>query len=262
MEIVSQRILWSLVLILTILMVRGNIPALLAVLSRPHLALPLTASAILICSNWLLYVWTVNNNHVIAASFAYFLGPLINVAFGVLILKERLRRTQLLAIGTAATGVMIMAGTALTTLWISVALALTFALYGLIRKLTPVAPMVGLGAETLLLLPFAVAYMGWLAHHGGLNIGKDGVTTLLLIAAGAVTTIPLVLFAMAAQKLPMATLGLLQYIAPTLLFLCGVLLYGEVLSQGQILSFALIWAGLILFAADSIAAARRNDVAA
>ena len=261
-EVVAQRVIWSLVLIVGVLAARRNLSALGAALRDRRIVLPLTASALFIGFNWLVYVWSVNNGHVIAASLGYFLNPLVNVALGVLVLKERLRRGQAIAITIAAVGVAIMAAAALTTLWISVGLAVSFALYGLVRKLTPVAPMVGLGAETLLLAPLALAYLLWLWGHGGISLGQDSYTSSLLIFSGALTTVPLILFAMAAQRLPLTTLGLIQYLAPTLQFLCGVLLYGEKLTQGQMISFALIWLGLILFATDSLAAARKNRLAA
>ena len=261
-EVVAQRVIWSLVLIIGVLAARRNLAALGAALRDRRIVLPLAASALFIGFNWLVYVWSVNNGHVIAASLGYFLNPLVNVALGVLVLKERLRRGQAIAITIAAVGVAIMAATALTTLWISVGLAVSFALYGLVRKLTPVAPMVGLGAETLLLAPLALAYLLWLWGHGGISFGQDSCTSSLLIFSGALTTVPLILFAMAAQRLPLTTLGLIQYLAPTLQFLCGVLLYGEKLTQGQMISFALIWLGLILFATDSLAAARKNRLAA
>lgn len=257
-ELVAQRVIWSLVLILILLAARRAIGPLWAALSTPRLLLPLTASSLFIAINWTTYIWAVNDDHVIAASLGYFLNPLVNVALGVLVLKERLRRGQTLAIGVAAIGVAIMAAAALTTLWISIMLALSFAFYGLVRKLTPVAPMAGLGAETLILTPVALAYLGWLSGHGGLAFSQDNFTTVMLVVSGAMTTVPLVLFAVAAHRLPMATLGLLQFVAPLLQFLCGVLLFGETLSHGQMVSFALIWLGLILFASDSMAAARRN----
>jgi chloramphenicol-sensitive protein RarD len=261
-EIVTQRILWSLVLILGILAARKGLPALLATMRDRRLVIPLAGSALMIGINWLTYVWAVNDGHIVAASLGYFLNPLVNVTLGVLVLKEKLRRGQMLAIGVAAIGVAILAASALTTLWISLALAFSFAFYGLLRKLTPVAPMTGLGVETALLTPLAVAYLLWELRHGGVGFGQDAPTTALLIISGAVTTVPLVLFAVAAQRLPMATLGLLQYLAPMLQFLCGVLLFGEKLSPGQMASFGLIWVGLILFAGDGIANARRNRMAA
>ncbi|MCP1469412.1 chloramphenicol-sensitive protein RarD [Sphingobium sp. OAS761] len=245
-----------------ILAARRTLPALRQALGDRRIVLPLAGSAVMIGVNWLTYVWAVNADHVIAASLGYFLNPLVNVALGVIVLKERLRRPQLVAIAVAAVGVAILAASALTTLWISLVLAFSFAFYGLLRKLTPVAAMPGLGVETLLLAPPATAYLFWEAGHGGIGFGQDMATSLLLILSGVVTTVPLVLFAVAARRLPMATLGLLQFLAPTLQFLCGVVVLGETLSAGQMASFALIWAGLILFATDSYNSARRNRVAA
>jgi chloramphenicol-sensitive protein RarD len=261
-EVVAQRIIWSLILIIVLIATRTGIGALTSVLRDRRLVGALAVSAVMIATNWLTYVWAVHADHVIAASLGYFLNPLVNVALGVLVLKERLRRGQMVALAVAALGVVILATAALQTLWISVTLAVSFALYGLVRKLTPVAPMAGLGAETLLLTPLALGWLVWMAMQGTLAFGQDVPTTGLLIAAGAVTTVPLVLFAVAAQRLPMATLGLLQYLAPTMQFLSGVLLFGETLSRGQIVSFGLIWLGLILFAADSYRAARRDRASA
>lgn len=260
-EIVTQRVLWSLLLILGILALRRGFPSFVTALGDRRLVLPLAASALLIAINWLTYVWAVNQAHVLGASLGYFLNPLVNVTLGVLVLKEKLRRPQMLAIGFAAIGVVILAGSALTSLWISLTLAFTFAFYGLIRKLTPVAPVTGLGVETMVMAPFAVAYLFWEASHGGIGFGQDRTTSTLLVLTGVVTTVPLVLFAVAAQRLSMATLGLLQYMTPTLQFLCGVLLLDEKLGTGQMLSFGLIWIGLILFASDGIATARRHRVA-
>ena len=261
-EIVTQRVLWSLLLILLLLAARNGIAPMVRVMRDRRLIVPLGASALMIGINWLTYVWAVNSGHVVATSLGYFLNPLVNVALGVLVLKERLRRGQKVAIAVAAIGVAILAASALTTLWISLTLAFSFAFYGLLRKVTPVAPITGLGVETLLLAPLAVAYLFWEMKHGGVGFGQDTPTTALLVISGAVTTVPLVLFATAAQKLPMATLGLLQYIAPLLQFFCGVVLFGEKLSVGQMVSFGLIWIGLILFASDGIATARRNRMAA
>lgn len=261
-EIVTQRILWSLLLILLILAGRRSIGPFLAALRDRRLVVPLAASAFFIAINWLTYVWAVNRGYVIGASLGYFLNPLVNVTLGVLVLKERLSRPQLLAIGVAALGVAILAASAITTLWISLTLAFSFAFYGLVRKLTPVAPMTGLGVETALLALPAIAYLCWEAGHAGIGFGQDMPTSALLVLSGAVTTVPLVLFAVAAQRLPMAMLGLLQYLAPTLQFLTGVLLFDERLGPAQLASFGLIWVGLLLFAGDGIVAARRARAAA
>ena len=260
-EIVCQRILWSLLLILALLLARRTIGEMGPILRNRRLLLALSGSAFMIGTNWLTYVWAVNAGHVIAASLGYFLNPLVIVGLGMLLLRERLRRGQLVAVGIAALGGLIMAATALTTLWISIALAFSFAFYALIRKLVPVAPLVGLGVETLLLTPPATAYLFWLSMHGGSSFGQDMPTTILLIASGAATTAPLVLFATAAHRLPMATLGLLQYLAPSMQFLCGILLFGEKLTMGQMTSFGLIWLSLILFVADGLIVARRNRLA-
>lgn len=260
-ETVAQRIVWSLILILVLMAMRGGLAPLAAILGNPRLMLPLSASALFIAVNWLTYIWAVTNHHVIAASLGYFLNPLVNVLLGMLVLKERLRRGQAIALAIAAVGVAIMAAAAIQTLWVSVALALSFAFYGLVRKLTPVHPMAGLGAETLILLPVALSYLGWLVATDTMVFGRDAPTTMLLIVSSAVTTVPLVLFAVAAQRLSLGTLGLLQYLAPTMQFLCGIFLFGERLSQGQIISFSLIWGGLLLFALDSYNAARRSRMA-
>lgn len=262
LEVVAQRVVWSLLLLLALLGARRGLPALGQAVRDPALRRALAASALLIGANWLIYIWAVNNHHILAGSLGYFLNPLVNVALGMIFLGERLRRGQAIAIGFAALGVAIMAASALQTLWISVSLALTFGLYGLVRKVTPVAPMAGLATETLLLMPVALAYLGWAALMGpGLSFGADARTTVILVLLGAITTVPLVLFATAAQRLPLALLGLLQYLAPTLQFLCGVLLFGETLSHAQLASFGLIWLGLLLFAGDGIAAARRSRLA-
>lgn len=257
-EVVAQRILWSLLLVVIVILARTGPRPLLAVLRAPRLMLALATSALLIGTNWISYIWAVHQGHVVAASLGYFLNPLVSVALGVLVLKERLRRGQVAALIVAALGVALLATAALDTLWISVALALTFALYGLVRKLTPVPPMPGLGAETLLLAPLALGWLAFSSMEGTVAFGGDGMTTALLIGSGLATTVPLLLFAVAARRLPMATLGLLQYLAPAMQFLCGVLLFGETLNRGQLISFCLVWLGLILFAVDSLRAARRN----
>lgn len=261
-EVVTQRIIWSLLLILGLLAARSGLRPMIAALGNRRLVLPLAGSATMIGLNWLTYVWAVNHGHVLAASLGYFLNPLIVVALGVVVLKEKLRWGQMLAIGFAAIGVVILAASALNSLWISLSLAFSFAFYGLLRKVTPIAPMVGLGVETLLLTPVAIAYLLWLSAKGSISFGQDSMTTTLLVLSGVVTTLPLVLFATAAQRLPMATLGLMQYLAPTLQLLCGVLFFGETLTRGQTASFGLIWIGLILFVTDGVATARRNRVAA
>lgn len=265
LEVVANRVLWSLLLLIVVLAVRGNLRDMARLMQKPRIVLALTATAALIAVNWLVYIWAVNNGHVVATSLGYFLNPLVNVLLGSVVLKERLGPYQWLAVGLAATGVAVLAASALDTLWLSLALALSFSVYGLIRKIVPVAAQQGIAAETLILAPLALAYLGWLAQQGMLVLGSDTATDVLLILSGLATTVPLVLFAVAAKRMAYSTLGLLQYIAPSLQFLLGLFVFGEKLSAGQLWSFGLIWAGLILFTVSSLrptkmhAWAERND---
>jgi len=250
-EIVAQRVLWSVALLVPLILLLRRGRLLLAAVRNPRALAMLAASALLIALNWLIYVWAVQHHQVLAASMAYFLNPLINIALGVALLGERLTRTQAVAVLLAGAGVAVMALGAGATLWISLIMALSFAFYGLIRKLAPVEAFEGLTIETLLLAPVALGYCVWLAGEGGLSFGQEGGLTALLILAGAVTTVPLLLFAAAARQLRMATLGLLQFIAPTLQFLLAITLFGELLDAQKLLSFALIWAGLAVYVGGS-----------
>lgn len=260
-ELVAHRVVWSVVFLAFLLAGYRLFPALWDAMRRPRIVGALLLSALLIAGNWLVYVWAVAHDHVVAASLGYFLNPLVNVMMGMLLLKETLRRRQLIAVLIAAIGVALLAMGEVQTLWISLTLASTFAFYGLVRKLTPVPSAVGLTVETLLLtLPSLVA-LGWIAQHGELAFGRDAPTTALLIGLGAVTSVPLLLFAVAARALPMVTLGLMQYIAPTLQFVSGVFILGEHLSTGRWASFLLIWAALALFVWDSLRGARSRTPA-
>lgn len=256
LEVVANRVLWSLLLLIAVLAMRGMLGDMMRLMQNPRAVLALTATAALIAINWLVYIWAVNNGHVIAASLGYFLNPLVNVLLGSVVLKERLGPFQWLSVGLAAIGVAVLAGSALDTLWLSLTLATSFSLYGLIRKIAPVTAQQGIAAETFILAPLSLVYLGWLAQHGMLVLGSDPATDALLMLSGIATTVPLVLFAVAAKRMAYSTLGLLQYITPTLQFLLGVLVFGEVLSAGQLWSFGLIWSGLILFTATSLRSMR------
>ena len=257
-EVVGERVIWSVVLLVILLVVRKRLGEFRRVMTSPRLIGPLLASSVLIGANWLIYIWAVNNGHVLAASLGYFLNPLLNVVLGAAILKEKLRPLQWAATGLAAVGVAILAFGAVETLWISVALAGTFGFYGLIRKMIDTGPMVGLAAETVLLLPFAVAFLlWWHSEPGRAAFGAGNMTdNLMLMGCGVVTAVPLLLFASAARKLPYSTLGLIQYLAPTIVLLLGLFVYHEPLKQSQIICFAFIWAGLSIYIYDSLRAAR------
>lgn len=252
LELVGHRILWSLVVVLCLLAWQRELGALRAALLHWRTLGALAGSALFIAINWFTYIWAVEHRHVLAASLGYFLNPLVNVLFGVTLLKERLAPLQWLALALAACGVTVLALGALDTLWISMALATTFGIYGLIRKLVPVGALVGLGIETLLLAPVAAIVVGWIEVAGRPAFGGAPLTTGLLVASGIVTSTPMLLFASGARRLPLVTLGLLQYLAPTLQFLIGLLVFGEAMTPGRWMSFALIWGALALFAGEAL----------
>jgi chloramphenicol-sensitive protein RarD len=255
LQVLSHRVVWSVLLLLAVVLVTGRARAILAA-ARGRTLLLLAASAALIAVNWLVYIWAVQHNHVLEGSLGYFINPLVNVALGVAILGERLRRWQGVAIGIAAAGVAVLAVSGGGALWISLVLATSFGFYGLVRKIAAIDALGGLTVETVLLTPFAVAVLIHAGATGGSVFGQDWHIDALLVAAGAVTAAPLLMFAAAARSMPLATLGLLQYIAPSLQFAEAVLLFGEPVRPVHMITFALIWAGCALYAWDSLRAAR------
>lgn len=251
LEVVAHRIVWSVLLLLAMLYFRRRLAALWEALTTRAMLVPMVATALLIAGNWLIYIWAVTNGHVAAASLGYFLNPLLNVLLGYLFLKERLTRWQWVAVALAGLGVAILATGALEALWISLSLALSFGLYGLIRKVAPVGPMVGLASETIILLPLALGALAVWTVQGSGHFGTLGTQTdALLLAAGVVTAVPLLLFASAARQMPYATIGLIQYIGPTIQFLLAIFLYREPLTTTHLVTFPLIWAGLMLYSWD------------
>lgn len=255
LQVLAHRVVWSLVLLAVVVSIARRWTAIRAALTARTLAI-LAASAALIGVNWLIFIWAVNAQHTLAASLGYFINPLVNVALGVVVLGERLRRGQAVAIALAGAGVVAMAGVALDTLWISVSLALTFGLYGLLRKVVAMDSLGGLLVETVLLTPLALAYLMLVAVRGdaafGANLGIDA----LLILLGLVTALPLLMFAAAARRLPYSSLALLQFVAPTLQFLVATVAFGEPLRPLHAIVFGLIWSGCAVFAWDSVRAAR------
>lgn len=255
LQVLSHRVLWSLLLLAVIVVALRRVRS-IAAAARGRTLLFLVGSAALIAINWLVYIWAVQNAHVLDASLGYFINPLVNVALGMLVLGERLRRWQGVAIGLAAIGVLLLTLHGGGALWIPLALALSFGGYGLLRKVAAIDALGGLTVETLLLGPPALAVLLWAQHSGTAAFGSSTRIDLLLIAAGVVTATPLLLFAAAAKRLPYATMGLLQYIAPTLQFLEAVLLFGEPVLPVHLATFALIWSGCALYAWDSLRAYR------
>jgi chloramphenicol-sensitive protein RarD len=255
-DIVAHRVLWSLpfLAILTGL-ARGWSKAREAAANRRTLAV-LTITALLIGGNWLLYVYAVTGGHILAASFGYYLNPLANVLLGRFVLKETLSRLQWIAVAIAAAGISVLAAGALGQLWISLTLCVSFALYGLLRKVVPADSVTGLSIETMILLPVAVAWLWWRTAAGAPAFGSSGMETGLLLLAGVVSTTPLLLFTAAARRLPYSTLGMLQFIAPTLQFLLAVLVYGERFTVAHAIAFAAIWSALALYVAALIRSPR------
>lgn len=256
LEILAQRVLWSLVFLAMVIAARRGFSEVRVALANRRAILLLSATALLIGANWLVYIWAVLNGHILEGSLGYFLNPLVNTVLGVVFLKERLTRVHLVAVILAAVGVAVLAAGAGQGLWISLTLAFSFGGYGLLRKIAPVESLEGLAVETLIMAPFALGCVLWIARDTGTAFGGDAGITALLVAGGAFTAIPLLLFGAAARRMPYSTLGLLQYIAPTLQFLIAVFVYGEALTTPHLICFAFIWSGLALYAVSTIRAAR------
>ncbi|KPF78213.1 protein rarD [alpha proteobacterium AAP81b] len=243
-EVLAHRIVWSLPVMAVVTTLAGGWRRLREALATPRLVLLLLASSLCIAVNWLVYTWAILGGHVLDTSLGYFINPLVSVVFGVVLLGERLGRAQQVAVALAALGVVIETVSHGELPLISLALALSFGTYGLIRKRAAVDAATGLFVETLVLAPFAVAWLLWLP--GG-PLGQPPALLALLAAGGVLTALPLLLFGLAARRLPLSTLGLLQYLAPSMVFLQAVFLFGEALDPWRLLAFACIWAGLAVY---------------
>lgn len=259
-EIIVNRAIWSAVFGLALLMLVWKHPGWWQALwDNPRRFAILALSGSLIAGNWLIYVWAVNNNHMVEASLGYFINPLINVILGMVLLRERLRPLQWVAVILALIGVAQQVWQVGSLPWVSLALAFSFGFYGLIRKQAPVAALPGLVVETWILVPLAI---GWLLLNPMAHSAQSEFWTtkeaIWLAAAGPITLVPLVCFNAAARDLPYATLGFLQYIAPTLVLTLAVLVYGEHLAPSTAITFAFIWAGLVVYSIDAWRSLRRR----
>jgi chloramphenicol-sensitive protein RarD len=252
-EILLHRMIWALVFLLLVLSARRQWAWLSDVMHQPKLLAGFAASALLLSANWFLYIWAITNNRIVDASLGYFMTPLVSVFLGYLLLKERLRAVQWFAIVCAGVGVAWLGLHAGHPPWIALVLASTFGMYGLLRKTAALGALEGLSLETMILFPFAIAYLFYLTWHGqSAFLHETSYTQSLLIAAGPITAIPLLLFAAAARRIPLATLGLMQYISPSIQLLIGVWLYNEQFSQERLMGFLGIWLGLLIYSADSL----------
>lgn len=253
LEVVAHRTVWSLAFIAVLLLVLNRWRAVAAVLREPRLLARCALSAGLLAFNWLVYVWAVQNDHVLDASLGYFINPLVNVALGYLVLHERPRPLQWVAVAVAATGVAWLTVSAGHWPWVALALALSFGFYGLARKTVRLGALDGLAVETLCLAPAAIAALAWWSLQGrGAFMQGDGVQLALLVASGPLTVVALLLFASGARRITLTTLGLMQYIAPSIVFALGVGLYHEPIDTARLTGFGLIWAALLLYTLDGL----------
>jgi len=252
-EILMHRVVWSFLFLVPLVVWQNRGSELKNVLRSPRILLILVATTFFVACNWLIFIWAVNSGHVLQTSLGYYINPLLSVFLGMVFLGERLRPLQTLAVLLAAIGVLFMTFKLGVFPWIALSLALSFGLYGLIRKVAPVGPLIGLTIETLILTPFALGYLIYLNHLGtGAFIRLGLRIDLLLMASALVTALPLLLFNLGAKELYLSTLGFLQYIVPSCFFLFAVFVFLEPISSAQVWTFILIWAALAVYSADSM----------
>ena len=259
LQIVLHRLVWAALLVAAWLFWKQGRHWLRDTLRTPRAWWMLAISALLITFNWSLYIWAVNAGHVVETSLGYFINPLLNVVLGVLVLRERLDRAQWIAVVIATLGVVWLTLHYGSFPWIALSLAASFGLYGLIRKLVAVDSVPGLGVESLYLAPFALAALAWIETRGGSGFFGSWGWRLdaLLVFGGALTALPLIGFSYAVRRIPYSTIGLLQYLAPTLQLLCGVFVFGEPFGRDRAIGFACIWLALAIYAFDGWRRARR-----
>jgi chloramphenicol-sensitive protein RarD len=250
-QIILHRIVWSFLLTMPLLVVQGRWKEFTRVLGHPSTLGILTISGLLVGGNWFLYIWAVNKGHILQASLGYYINPLVNVFLGMVFLKERLRRAQVLALVMAALGVFYLNFTYGVFPWVALGLALSFGSYGLIRKVAPVAALPGLAVETLLLsIPASLLLIHLHRTGSGAFLRMGSGIDLLLAGTAPLTAVPLLLFTLGVRKITLTTLGFIQYLAPTGMFLLGVWVYGEPFSNAHAVTFGLIWSALGVFSAD------------
>jgi len=258
LEISAHRVVWAF-LFLLILIVAGRLRTeFVSALKDFRILMTLMLTAVILAGNWLLYVWAINNNYMLQGSLGYYINPLVNVVFGVLFLRERLRPAQVLAVLLAGAGVVYLTFSYGEFPWIALALAASFGLYGLIRKVAPVGALVGLSIETMFMLLPAAAYLIYLEAQGSASFLRGSVSIdLLLLGTSVLTAVPLTCFTAGARRINLSTVGLLQYMAPTLIFLLAVFYYHEPFAAAQVRTFIVIWIALIIYSTDSMIYYRR-----
>lgn len=259
LEILSHRIIWSFILVLALILVLGRAGRLKPVLQNKKQMLRLALATCLLGGNWFLFIWAINNDHILDASLGYYINPLLNVAIGMAFFGERMRNMQLVAIALAVTGVLIQVISFGSVPWVALALACSFAIYGAIRKRLPIDSMTGLWLETLILLPAVLVYMVFFANSSAADMTQNTwQINTLLIAAGVVTTAPLLCFTAAAQRIRYSTLGFFQYIGPSMMFILAVWVYGEPLATDKLVTFGIIWLALAIYSLDTLIFQQRS----
>lgn len=252
LEILLHRIVWSFLLLAVILTVMKQWSSVQAVFQKPKLLAAMLGTALLLAGNWGLFIWAVNNEHMLEASLGYYINPLLNILLGMLFLGERLRKLQWAAVALALTGVLIQLVYFGSLPWVALVLASSFALYGLFRKKLAVEALSGLFVESLLLMPLALLYWWQFADSASANMLQNSFgLNLWLVAAGVVTTVPLLCFIAAARRLQLSTMGFFQYIGPSFMFVFGVFLYNEPLDPSKLVTFAFIWTALLVYSMDA-----------
>jgi len=260
-EVIAHRVLWSIPALAIFLLLRDGTGFWQRMRLPRRTVLTLLVSGLLVAGNWLVFVWAVVNGQVLATSLGYFIGPLVSFLLGFLFLKERLTPIQTVGVLIAASGTVYLGWFLGTPPWISLTLAFSFGIYGLIRKKLDVGPMIGLLWETSLIAPLAIGFFMWSSHNGTLSFGTQSLSIDFLLAlAGPVTVLPLVWFNVAAKSLRLSTLGFFQYIAPSMTFLLSVFIFGETFTQGHAVAFGCIWLALAMVSAESLARSRRSRV--
>jgi chloramphenicol-sensitive protein RarD len=260
LEIVAHRVLWSVVALAVLLTVLRRWPAVRAALTDRYTLLVLGSAAILIAANWLIFVYGVNSGHVVETSLGYFINPLVSVLLGVLVFSERLRALQWVAVAIATVAVLVLTVDYGRPPWIALSLAASFGLYGLMKKLVKVEAAPGLFVETTLVAVPAGATLAVLHANGAGSFASHGISHALLLAScGIATAVPLLLFAAAARRVPLSTVGLLQYVTPIMQLLIGVFVYGEPMPAGRLAGFAIVWLALVVFTVDSLRHARESS---
>lgn len=252
-DIVMHRMLWSFLFLVIVLTVRKQWAWVGPVLRQPRVIGGFIASALLLTANWTTYIWAVNNNHIVEASLGYFINPMVSVALGFIFLRERLRLLQWLAFALAAAAVLWLTWQAGHPPWIALTLAVTFGSYGLLRKTASLGALPGLALETALVLPLALAYLAYTTvQDHNTFVSASTSTRWLLVAAGPITSIPLLMFAAGARRIPLSLVGVLQYITPSLQLLLGVWLYNEELDGARLAGFIVIWVALALYSVEGL----------